>query len=257
MRRSEAHLGLGTLNRLTRRVRPEVQRLRIATMQPLHSYLLRRLINDKRVLIIGSGPSARDLAHIPEDVLVFGCNMSPQALLYSPNPGRAVDLYIGNIEAFRCYGGSIEQLLRTIPIRYFLSRDPKWVRAHSDIVQPHYVLRDRSTTAESYYLKRLGMHRASPLTGILRSSRTPWTSTGIALLQYALVYGAQEIYLIGIDLDCRGYAFTPGTPVRYQSHHMMIDHAVAALCAHRHQHIFCASPYSPLTRLFPHRSVAS
>ena len=215
--------------------------------------MLRRLITDRRVLIIGSGPSARDLKRIPEDILVFGCNLSPRALLHSPNRGRSVDVYIGNTTPFRSYGNAMLELLEAIQIRWFLSSDPRWARTLPRASLRH-VLHDRATSSENYYLKRLEMDKDEGVSEALRSSRNRWTSTGVALLQYALCYGAREVNLIGIDLDSSTYAFQPGKPERYQWH-AAIDHAVIALCARRYQHIFCASPQSPLTGLFPHRSL--
>ena len=50
------------------------------------------LLRGKRVLVLGSGPSANDLESIPNDVVVLSCKLAP-AVLAAKNLRRRLDLY--------------------------------------------------------------------------------------------------------------------------------------------------------------------
>jgi hypothetical protein len=218
--------------------------------------VLRRLIEGRRVLVLASGPSARDLPEVPADMLVFACNLSPRALLQPPNHGRRIDLYISNVSSHRLYGTSLTDLLRQVTIRYFLSCDLTWARSLPG-AENRRILQDRATGADASLLHRLGFSQDPAVRDIPKRTETPRVSTGVALLQYALWYGAAEISLSGLDLDGGSYAHQPGSvPPIYAEKHAAIDHAVIHICARQYSHISCASPESPLAAIFGYRALA-
>lgn len=219
-------------------------------LQPRTDALLRALISKRRVLILGSGPSVHDLSTVPEDVLVFSCNMGPHVLLEKHFPPK-VDLYLGNEKAFKNYGDPLYSLTEQLDISFLLTRNPDFIKKHSEKFHYEKLIRER-VTSETYYLKKLYTD-----TSVIFDTKDSRTSTGIGLLQYALFYGAKEIYLSGIDLNIEeaGHAFVSPTEKRYNEPHKSADEQFVTWAAQNFSKIFIASEKSPLTKLFPYKKL--
>lgn len=212
---------------------------------------LRSLIRGKRVLILGAGHSAHDLTTVPDDVVVLSCNMGPLMLLekgFVPH----VDLYIVNRAAFKNYGKPLVAMLAQISIGVLLSREPEHIVQLGETVRYEHLFHDR-TTRSTFYLEDLVS--PSPVSSILEQDDTMFTSTGVALLQYALFFEASEVYLAGIDLDVdvRGHVLVPSQTPGYH-YHKGPDRKFFAWMVEHHRNVFSISPTSPITALVPSRT---
>ena len=158
------------------------------------------LIRGKKVLIIGSGPSAREINNIPEEALVFTCNRGLK-LFGEGRLNRPIDLYLctrSKIERLR-----IDERSNTgTRIRFFLTDDIAYAQQNKTLKNIcERVLFDDGM--DDHFLRQL--LDPGSLASLRGRSTHPWTSTGIRLLQYALYYGASEIYLAGIEFGQHGY----------------------------------------------------
>lgn len=205
---------------------------------------LRRLIEGRRVLVVGTGPSAADLDSIPPDVLVFTCKLGIR-LFAERHRGRHVDLYT-------CFRSSLEKqaemphyFRRTHP-RFFLTNDLRYVRSRADLVFTH-LLHDNGSD------NSMLAHLIKPLhpEDIRGNARRGKTSSGVRLLQYALTFGSAEVYLIGIDLGRNGYVGGDGDLHKPWNHHD-IDENFLRLVGAQQGNVFSLSPRSPAARFLPH-----
>ena len=227
-----------------------------ALTQPYRDYVLGRLIKGRRVLILGSGPTATELQSIPRDVCVLTCNRGPEVLLQKGF--LHIDLYISNIRIVheKDHRERLLSLLTLFDINVFLFRRPQFVRKHLDIKNYRFLLKDRSVGGrDHFYLQRLiRPHTIADVTG---TSKKHSTTTGIGLLLYALYYKASEIYLAGIDLD--GTPPPSTTKKRYteiyMSSHKDMDYNVMHILAQKYKHIFVTSKNTPLHSLFSFREL--
>ncbi len=205
--------------------------------------VLRNLIEGKKILIIGSGPSAKELPPIPDDVLIFSCK---RALKIFSERGvhRPCDLYINWQRSMKLYPDTLS-LLAKIKTNFFLIDEPRWAQ-HCDPLKGCYRHMIPYVPRDTYYLKRLLKTRSlNRLPGVKKKS----TSVGVKLLQYALYFQAKEIYLIGMDLTTEGYFW--GEPNIQK--HLAIDHYFLTRISKQNRNIYSLSAQSPITSYFSHK----
>ena len=209
------------------------------------------LLRGKRVLVLGSGPSATDLESIPEDVVVLTCKLAP-AVLSDKNLRRRVDLYYYPSLRVDAVGRERRQqlasLVRQMCIDLLVCED---LLTLLDVLplRAAYSRLVMDFTAN----QRLLRHLIAPTTvkDIRGRSYCPWTSTGVRLIQYAVYFGAREIFVIGIDLGANGYA--SGDAMRGW-HHEDIDGNFLKILSDRHDHLYSLSANSPVAEYFPVRA---
>lgn len=223
--------------------------------KPAHEQALRALVKGKRVLILGSGPSASELTQIPDDVIIFACNMSPTILLTNHLPTR-LGLYLCKKSATTDdkYGTEIGALLSALTISFFMTDDISHMKKIFSTKSTTKYLTDRSTgkrpdgSLVSEYLPTL--LKPSSIDELSGTS-AKGTSAGIGLLQYALYFEASHIYLSGIDLDLSGYALGEKTNERYKAAHQDIDTNVLAYLSNKYKNISVLSSSSPVSKKIP------
>lgn len=204
--------------------------------------ILRNLIRDKRVLILGSGPSANDLKRIPDDVLIFACNYSPKILLEN-NMKNKIDLFVTSEYCMHA-NKKIEKLFKNIKTQFFLTNNMKYIK--TNIKKGYSKLLYRKDHNNYYLNKLIGLKDINKIKG----TSNPWNSTGIILLQYALYFKAKEIFLIGMDLN-EGHFYNQkrlDNGEKYIYEHKDIDHNFMKIISKKYDHIFSASKNSPITR---------
>ena len=127
-----------------------------ATRQLRADILLSRILKGKRVLVLGSGPSAVDLAHVPDDVIVCACNLSPRLLA---NTGRThIALYScpSRIMLDHTYRVMVEEALAAYTVGTILTWNPAFVRDALTLKQrPRHILYNRAKDKDGYYLRRI------------------------------------------------------------------------------------------------------
>lgn len=209
---------------------------------------LRRLIEGQRVLIIGSGPSANELERIPDDVKVFTCNRGVQ-IFRRLRLDRRLDLYMSTASKMKRLEG-LEGDLARVGTKILVVDDFRYVRKHhslggvfSDLVYDN--------GKHDFYIKKL-IHPHS-LSSIRGSSHHAWTSTGIRLLQYALYFGASEIYLTGIDFGKNGYFWGKNEDKWL---HDSIDENFVRIVAARRPHVYSLTRSNSLASILPHKTWA-
>jgi hypothetical protein len=102
---------------------------------------------------------------------------------------------------------------------------------------------------DTRYLKAL--IRPATLESIRGASTVQATSSGLLLLQYALTFGAAEIYLAGIDFGRGGYFWGPSS---YPWRHDDIDENFVRIVGGRFKNVYSASDKSPAAAYLPVRS---
>lgn len=209
---------------------------------------LSQLLRGRRVLVLGSGPSANALESIPDDVLVLTCKLGPD-ILASKRLRRRVDLYYyPNLRADE-QGFEMRQriavMARETRIELFVCED---VLTLTDVLP----LKTRHSRLimdfrrDQRLLRRLIAPRT--IREIRGRSFCPWTSTGVRLIQYAVHFGAREVFVIGIDLGQNGYA---SSRVMRRWHHHDIDGNFLRILSTRHPHVYALSANSPIADYFP------
>ncbi len=202
-------------------------------------------IKNKKVLILGSGPSIKDLKKIPKDVVILTCNSGPK-ILTNKKIDREIDVYYLPREAYWDYigrGMDLKDLLKGHKIKHFIS--------DFNIDEGHYILKDN--TLNNYYLKKL----ISPmkLSNMLKRLNLPGGySSGIRLLQYALYFGAKEVYLIGMDGGF-GHHFWAKDKGGYKFPHAKSDQEVIKILSKKYKNIFSASKNSPATNFVKYKKL--
>ena len=191
---------------------------------------LSRLIKGKRVLVIGSGLSARKLNRIPEGFLVFTCNRGIK-LLNDIKFNGTIDLYISPADCLENYR-EIGENLQSAKIKIFIIDNLYYIKNRPFLKKTCQCLLQDDFTSNRYLRSLIpGLERL----GKLKGSSVPWTSTGMRLLQYALYFKAKEIYLIGLDLDTNGY-FDGQQNLLYD--HVDIDNNVMRLWLEKYNNIY-------------------
>jgi hypothetical protein len=212
---------------------------------------LDHLLRGKRVLVLGSGPSAADLDSIPDDVVVVTCKLAP-AVLTDKNLRRRVDLYYYpnlRVDAVgRERRAQLASLVRQVSIDLLVCED--WLTLLDVLpLRPAYSRLVMDFTANQRLLRQL--IAPAKVKDIRGRSYCPWTSTGVRLIQYAVSFGAREIFVIGIDLGEKGYA--SGRAMR-SWHHEDIDGNFLRILSERHDHLYSLSANSPVAEYFPVRA---
>ncbi len=208
--------------------------------------IFEELIRNKRVLLLASAPSANDikLEDIPEDVKILTCKAAPRLFL-DKKYHRDIDLYM-------VYGGKMKQdpslieLLKKIKTKVFVIDDRRYMEKKKELKNFYSVMIwDRNDN--NYYLKKL----IQPYTfrSIIGTS-LPRTSTGMRLLQYALYFGAKEIYLAGIDISEGGYFWGE----KNVHHHLDIDNNFMKIVSKKYDNIYSLSKNSPITQYIPFKT---
>jgi hypothetical protein len=216
---------------------------------------LSKKLAGKKVLLVGSGPSANILKNmtIPSEYSILSVNLAPNNL-----PSDApLSAYITQSFARAESNGGVDTILKTRSIETLLTNTN---RIHScterqDAV--HIVFNPRDTyysrpmpltIAERYHLAQQGQH--------------VFPSSGIQLLQYALSFGASEIYLIGIDVQ-ETVEYTEESSYPDQdihapkiNKHYHIDKRILQHNAKKYKTIYSATSSSAISTLFPVKSLS-
>lgn len=212
--------------------------------------LLGPRVAGRRVLVMGSGTSVRALGEIPDDVAVFTCKAGICILAERSPPPR--------VEVYSCFRSGLSSNADLVPAllrvrtHFFMSNDLGYVRRRRDLDGAYSVLL-RDVGDDNHLLTKLIAPRT--LTEIRGRAVRAKTSSGIRLLQYALHYGAREIYVAGVDFGRDGYAWPGEAQKRWN--HEDIDENFVRLMGERHRNVFSATAESPIAEYFAHRDLRS
>ena len=208
--------------------------------------LLKKLIKDKRILIVGSGPSAEKLGEIPNDVRVFTCK-SGLRLFVDKNFERQIDLYLAYKSAMERSYEFLREFLQKTKTKIFMIDDLGYIKEKKEL-EGFYLKLLWDTGRNNYYLERLiKPYKIRQIKG----KSLPRTSSGIRLLQYALFFGAREIYLIGIDISEKGYFW--GT--KNAHFHLDIDRNFIKIVSKKYNNIYSLSKKSPITKYIKYKNL--
>lgn len=203
-----------------------------------------RLIRNRRILIVGSGPSASELEDVPKDVLIFTCNRGLKLFLASAI-NRKVDLYLCQTGGMTDTYKDVETLLVKVKTSIFVINKPGFIRRKENL-EGSYSKIVEDKVQYNYYLRRL----IKPYTlRQIKGRYAAFTSSGMRLLQYALFYRAKEIYLIGVDIDQAGYFWKK----KNLHWHMDIDREFIRIVSGKHNNIYSASKRSAITEYLKYR----
>ncbi len=215
----------------------------------LFSGWLRDLIAGRRVVIVGSGPSALELSSVPEDAVLMTCNAGLRLLADRGIPNR-VDLYYYHKRATEWNQSGLEPYVSRVSIGCFISNLVQAIRIGQKYerirrVQTVFI---RDFNRDNFYLEPLlrpSRVRSLSVNGV------DWTSAGLRLLQYALYFQAKEIYLIGID-HTSDYFWGMKDRVLIE---LPFERRVLQILSKNFSHIYSLSPQSPITQYFPHKRI--
>lgn len=209
---------------------------------PRRDSVLQKIIKNKRVLIVGAGPSAHDLKEIPDDVIIMTSKGSIK-IFSEKHITKNIDIYLcrERYSTQQCLPGekTIDFILKN-SINLIITDNTNWGKSISN-----NVLED--PTADNYYLKKILKPVAIEE---ISGDGLKYTSSAIKLLQYAIFFRAKEIYLIGVDVEKIGYFWDPKVVT---GGHLPIDLNFIRLIASRQDNIYCASPNSPMLKYLKYK----
>ncbi len=207
---------------------------------------VKSMINGKRILILGSGPSSCDLKTIPEDVKIFTCHGSPK-ILENKKISRRVDLYYAMDKVLDSPQKNILKLLSIFKPRIFITNNTRLVKKHTEY-KNHYDLLIQDNPFNRYYMDS-SIHPIKLDKTKLEKNSTPYTSTGMRLLQYSLCFKAKEIYMIGVDLGVGGYFFKDS----FVPTHKEMDQRFMKIISEKYKHVYSLSKNSPITKYIKYK----
>jgi hypothetical protein len=218
-----------------------------------NSRLLKGIINNERILIIGSGYSAAELKKIPDNVRIFTCNAGLK-LFIDNNIGKRIDLFLCRRDLMKDDYRFEDRYVRGLLLKtselkiksnIFVIDDISCVKEDNEL-KGLYANLIFDFNENNYYLKRLiKPYRIREIKG----SSVSHASSGIRLLQYALYFKAKEIYLIGIDL-CESEYFWGREKIH---RHKDIDEDFIKVVSKKYNNIFSLSKNSPVNRYIKYR----
>jgi len=211
--------------------------------------ILKNLIKDKRILIVGSGSSVNelDLGKIPEDVRIFTCKTTPR-LFIRKNCDRRIDLYFTYALKMKIDPLS-KELVKKIKSEIFVIDDLNYLKKLKKL-SGDYPKLIKDYNKNNYYLERLiKPYKIRQIKGKLNSV----TSSGMRLLQYALYFKAKEVYLIGIDISEGGYFWG----AKNIHEHMDIDRNFIKIVSKKYSNIYSLSKKSPITKYIKYKPLFS
>ncbi len=205
-----------------------------------HHGFLKKLLYGKKILILGTAPSAQELQtlSIPKNVLVMTCNAG-LSLWTQVSSSREIAVYI-------CSGNKLqknltEEHLYKTPIRTIISGFVEWNERKNALRLPRPRIIPYDGPWGDFYVRKL----LSPYAFQHRKT----ISAGLRLLLYALYFGAAEVYLLGIDLSHQGY-FWGG---ENKQKHLAVDLDFLKICSQKYKNIYSVSSTSPVTQIIPHK----
>ena len=214
----------------------------------------RSLIENKRVLIIGSGPSASELEEITDDMVVLTCKRAPR-LFEDKKISRSIDLFLCCKNTIR-RNNSIEDMLQKIKTNLLVIDDLRYARSRKKL-RGSYSRLIADDAKDNFYLKRLiephrlQEFRSNPPIYNGSPKMLQHVSSGVRLLQYALYFKANEIYLIGVDLNNEGYFW--GEPKKQK--HLEIDRFFLSVVSKKYKNVYSLSKTSPILKYLPYKSL--
>lgn len=213
---------------------------------------LEDLIKGKKVLILGSGPSAQMIQnlHIPNNTVVMAANLAPKLI-----PKNHISVYITTNLAMSESLGEIANILKTHSFDTIIVNNRKVINVETTNAENIITFDPK----DNNYLIKLLNHRLNLKKRIsfkcAQKSQHLFLSSGMQLLQYALFFGASEILLAGIDTKP---LVTYSTETTYKSiskhkknNHFMIDSLFIEFCSLEYNNISVLSKSSPLFEYFP------
>ena len=198
--------------------------------------LHRQLIEGRRILVCGSGPTAADLHVIPADMVCMTCNAGLK--LFDRDGMRdRVDVYICAERKLERKG--VLPIFDRVKIKYYMSAKIRDLRRHESIVRAtgKFLIYDG---LGNYYKDRLFSDQTF-------RSKHP-LSTAVKLVEYALYYKPKSIHLSGIDLNNEGY-YWGGVN---QQKHIVSDREFLLAASSKFKNIFVTSEKSPLIPSIPY-----
>jgi hypothetical protein len=207
----------------------------------------KNFIKNQRVLILGSGPSANDIKSIPKDVKIFTCNASPKVLI-DKKIRHEIGIYLcskGNLWRIR---EKTKEYSKFMKVHFFLTDDVKYLKKRGIFNgKVKHMIEDSCTN--NYYLRKLMAPQK-----IIRTPKhsSNHTSSGFRLLQYALYFGAKEIYLAGLDGGFGGYAWGEKT---IDEDHRIIDNDFIRIISRKYNNIYSTSIKSPIVKFIKYKKL--
>ncbi|MDP3921186.1 MAG: hypothetical protein Q8R76_10335 [Candidatus Omnitrophota bacterium] len=205
--------------------------------------ILRKLIEGRKVLIIGAGQSAAELGAIPGGVAVFTCNAGLGLLAEREFKG-VVDLYYYHKRRDKWKTRGMEASVVKARINVLVMNNLRHIKDETRL-QNAYSKAIADYNRNNFYLKRLiKPYRANDL----KANDVTWSSAGMRLLQYALYFKAAEIYLIGIDMTDGYYWGEENARIQTQ-----FDENLMKVLSRKFHNIYTLSKDSAMANYVPYK----
>ncbi len=211
---------------------------------------LQNIVCGKKILVIGSGPSAATLKRVPSDFVIACCNLSPTLLSKKENislyatTGYAIDgnskiIGILNENDFKCV------FLDEFPRKEIVKKENIFIR------NPHSIFLHRKIIN----ISKLLLH----IKRLKKNNQHYFFSTGVQLILLSLLAGAKEVYVIGIEADDLvkygndiTYSYDP--KVKLNAHLVADQHALSQMARHNLP-VFAISKNSNLANIIKYKSI--
>jgi len=212
---------------------------------------IKKFIENHRVLILGSGPSAKDLKNLGnKKIKLFTCNASPK-ILQKKEIKKKISLYLctGDVLFADYKDRDLLSLFQKTPPEVFITDSKRRIEKTGKINMDKVIF-VKDCNSNNFYLKRL----ISPKKiNQIKGNSFATTSSGVRLLQYALYFGAKEIYLLGIDGGMGNYYWGG----KNEGNHQEIDNNFLEIISKKYKNIYSASKSSPITKYFPYKRLGT
>ncbi len=208
---------------------------------------LRQTVENKRVLVLGSGPSANNLKRIPKDMIVLGCNFSPALL---PNDQEVHGLLTTSFAVKD--SPEIQSVLETREFQWLASNKPRLIPSQH-----------KACSRKAKYIQIFGdLIDLKPLLnkrmGLFKNGQWYFFSSGVQLILLALAAGAREVYVSGIDTS-REVIYAQGRSYKKDSAYKKNQHLHADLhalheIAQNNYPVYSLHQESPLSTILVNKS---
>jgi hypothetical protein len=212
---------------------------------------MRAMTAGQRVLIVGTGPSAKELGRIPRGVRIFTCKDGLR-LFAERDESHRVDVY-SCIRSRLLTEPRLAELFRRTRPTVFMVNDLAYVRRQREL-RGLYSTLIYDSGSDNALVRRL-IHPLS-IRDIRGRALRAKISTGMRLLHYAIFFGAAEIYLLGIDLGYSGYVWGC-REVNRPWNHADIDENFLRAVSRRRGNLFSISRNSPIAAYLPTRRLSN
>ena len=212
---------------------------------------LKRVVAGKKIIIIGSGPSAKNV-ELPKDsnTLIACCNFSTKFL---PKDLQA-SLYMTTSYAVEEMPSLVSECIQDKEYQWIGANKINFLKKHTNhlhAVRPRNVFMFSSLISLNPIFKNR--------TTLMKKGHYYFFSTGVQMTLLCLLAEAKEVYIAGIDIDptvtyANNTRYETDPLVKINKHQLADSHAMQEL-ANKNIPVYSLVESSPLSKILKHKTI--